>query len=51
MQPVILTMLVISQGHLDKTLIQLEKWNFVKRSDRKLLEWLIASVTRCADKS
>ena len=51
MQPVILVALVISQGYLDKTVIQPDKGNFIKGIDKKLLEWLVESAMKCADKS
>ena len=44
MQPVILVMLVILQGHLDKIVMQLREENFVKGIDKDLQEWFVASV-------
>ena len=44
-------MLVISRGHLDKTVMQLGKGNFIKEIDKELLEWLVVSVVKCVDKT
>ena len=46
MQPVILTVIVIISGHLDKVVMQLGKGMYIKEQDKDLLRWLLATANR-----
>ena len=46
MQPVILVVIVTSEAHFDKTVIQPKKGLYIKGVDLKLLGWLKASADR-----
>ena len=42
----ILTVIVIISGYLDKTVMQPGKGTYIKRQDKNLLGWLLAAVNR-----
>ena len=46
MQPVILIVIVVTSGHLDKIVMQPGKGTYIKEQDKDLPRWLLAAANR-----